>query len=603
MTTTNNQSQVVKRESIDPKYTWDLTPFFADDSQWESSFRQLKELLTTVSAYKGTLNQSLQHFKQFIVLKEQIITLAGRLYTYAKMRWDENTKSNTYKSLFERVQLISAEVETSLSFVEPEILNNLDTYLGYVENDDKLQEYRRYFERLKIQKEHILSDIEEAIISEASILCQGPETIFNVLSDSDLPFPMVTDDEGKQVKLSHSRYSTLMESYNRDVRSGAFHALYGTYRSYINTYASILTAHLKTDIFHSRVRKYADSLEAALKPNEIPVSVYENLLTAVEQSIPILQKYLQLRKQKLNLGDIHMYDLYVPIVPDLQYKLTYEQACDILLKAFAPLGEDYVNTVKGAFTDRWIDVFENEGKRSGAYSWGSYDTYPYILMNYQNNLNSLFTLAHEMGHSMHSYYSKQKQPFATSDYVIFVAEVASTVNETLLFHYLLETSDDQKFKAYLLNYFIEGFRTTMFRQTMFAEFEKSIHEAIEQGDSLTNEQLSAMYYKLNQKYYSPAVVIDQDIELEWARIPHFYYNYYVYQYATGFSAAQALTKQILEQGEVAVQRYIEFLGGGSSKTPIALLQDAGVDMTTPQPILEAFKICEQYINELEKYLA
>lgn len=603
MTTTNNQSQVVKRESIDPKYTWDLTPFFADDSQWESSFRQLKELLTTVSAYKGTLNQSLQHFKQFIVLKEQIITLAGRLYTYAKMRWDENTKSNTYKSLFERVQLISAEVETSLSFVEPEILNNLDTYLGYVENDDKLQEYRRYFERLKIQKEHILSDIEEAIISEASILSQGPETIFNVLSDSDLPFPMVTDDEGKQVRLSHSRYSTLMESYNRDVRSGAFHALYGTYRSYINTYASILTAHLKTDIFHSRVRKYADSLEAALKPNEIPVSVYENLLTAVEQSIPILQKYLQLRKQKLNLGDIHMYDLYVPIVPDLQYKLTYEQACDILLKAFAPLGEDYVNTVKGAFTDRWIDVFENEGKRSGAYSWGSYDTYPYILMNYQNNLNSLFTLAHEMGHSMHSYYSKQKQPFATSDYVIFVAEVASTVNETLLFHYLLETSDDQKFKAYLLNYFIEGFRTTMFRQTMFAEFEKSIHEAIEQGDSLTNEQLSAMYYKLNQKYYSPAVVIDQDIELEWARIPHFYYNYYVYQYATGFSAAQALTKQILEQGEVAVQRYIEFLGGGSSKTPISLLQDAGVDMTTPQPILEAFKICEQYIDELEKYLA
>ncbi len=601
--TINNQGQMVSREAIDTKYQWDVTPFFANEDLWEESFKQLKALLPEVATYKGTLHQSVEQFKAFTLLKERIIIVMSRLYTYAKMRWDENTKSNTYKSLFERAQSIGAEVETSFSFAEPEIIAQLDVFLGFTEKDDKLKEYVRYFEKLQVQKQHILSEKEEAIISEASVLGQGPENIFSVLSDSDLPFPMVTDEQGQQVQLSHGRYVNFLESYQRDVRSGAFHAMYSTYKKYANTYSSILTANLKTDIFHARVRKYENSLEAALKPNEIPVEVYDNLIDAVNQSIPILQKYLQLRKQQLNVGDIHMYDLYVPIVPDVQYKLTYDEAREILINALAPLGADYIQVVKDAFEQRWIDAYENEGKRSGAYSWGTYETYPYILMNYQDNLNSLFTLAHEMGHSLHSYYSKKQQPFATSDYVIFVAEVASTVNETLLFHYLLNTSTDPKFKAYLINYFIEGFRTTVFRQTMFAEFEKAIHQSIEQGDSLTSDQLSDMYYKLNLKYYSPVVTVDKDIEVEWARIPHFYYNYYVYQYATGFSAAQALAKQILEQGTPAVERYIQFLSGGSSKTPIALLQDAGVDMTSPQPILEAFKVCGYYIDELKNYLA
>jgi len=597
-----NQSKIINREAIDSKYQWDIAKFYKNNDQWEESFTKVKTLIIKVEQYKGTLNKSVQQFKDFIFLKEEIIKLTSRLYTYAKMRWDENTKSNTYKGLFERAQNISAEVETVFSFAEPEIINNLEKISEFSAIDPKLKEYTRYFQKLKIQKDHILSEQEEAIISEASVLGQGPENIFSVLSDSDLPFPLVTDEQGQQLQLSHGRYSNLLESYQRNVRSEAFHAMYSTYQKYANTYSSILTAHLKTDIFHTRVRKYHNSLEAALKPNEIPIEAYNNLIDAVNQSLPILQKYLQLRKQKLNVGDIHMYDLYVPIVPDINYKLSYEEACQILIEAFAPLGEEYVKITKDAFEQRWIDVFENDGKRSGAYSWGSYDTYPYILMNYQNNLNSLFTLAHELGHSLHSYYSKNQQPFATSDYVIFVAEVASTVNETLLFHYLMKTSSDPKFKAYLMNYFIEGFRTTVFRQTMFAEFEKDIHEAIERGDSLTSEQLSEMYYNLNLKYYSPAVSVDKDIEVEWARIPHFYYNYYVYQYATGFSAAQALAKQILEEGKPAVHRYIEFLGGGSSKNPIALLQDAGVDMTSTEPILDAFKVCEYYINELEKYL-
>jgi len=596
-----NENKLINREAIDSKYQWDIVKFYENDTHWEESFIKLKTLLTEVEQYKGTLNKSLQQFKDFIILKEEIIKLTSRLYTYAKMRWDENTKSNIYKGLFERAQNISADVETIFSFAEPEIINSLEKITKFSEADEKLQEYTRYFEKLKIQKDHILSKQEEIIISEASVLGQGPENIFSVLSDSDLPFPSVTDEQGQQLQLSHGRYSNLLESYQRNVRSEAFQAMYSTYQKYANTYSSILTAHLKTDIFHARVRKYHNSLEAALKPNEMPVSVYSNLIDAVNKSLPILQKYLHLRKQKLNVGDIHMYDLYVPIVPDINYKLSYEQACQILIEAFTPLGEDYVQIIKDAFEQRWIDVFENDGKRSGAYSWGSYDTYPYILMNYQNNLNSLFTLAHELGHSLHSYYSKKQQPFATADYVIFVAEVASTVNETLLFHYLMKTSNDPKFKAYLMNYFIEGFRTTVFRQTMFAEFERDIHESIERGDSLTSEQLSEMYYKLNLKYYSPAVSVDKDIEVEWARIPHFYYNYYVYQYATGFSAAQALAKQILED-KSAVQRYIQFLSGGSSKTPIALLQDAGVDMTSTEPILEAFKVCEYYINELEKYL-
>lgn len=590
------------RDSIEEKYKWDLSPFYPNIQAWENDFQKLKGLLPLVQPYIGTLKNSSQTLSDFFKLKEDMIILTSRLYTYAKMRWDENTKVNQYKGLFDRAQHLSNETEQVLSFVEPELLENIEVVSNYVNDEPKLQQYKRYFDRLRAQKQHILSDKEEKIISEASALSQGPENIFNVLSDSDLKFPLIKDENNEDKQLSHGRFIRFMENYNQTVRKNAFNGMYGTYREFANTYATILNAHIKSDIFYSRVRNYNNALEAALKPNEIPVEVYHNLIDSVTQSLPILQKYLQLRKEQLRLDTLAMYDLYVPIVPDVNFTVTYEEACDMILNSLAPLGEEYVNTVRNAFQDRWIDVFENEGKRSGAYSWGSYQTYPYILMNFQNNLNSVFTLAHEIGHSMHTYYSKKSQPFATSDYVIFVAEVASTVNETLLFNYLLETSTDPMFKAYLINYHIEGFRTTVFRQTMFAEFEKTIHEVIESGDSLTSDQLCEMYYLLNVKYYTPAVEVDKDIELEWARIPHFYYNYYVYQYATGFSAAQALTKHIMENGKEAVEKYIAFLSGGSSKTPIELLKDAGVDMTSPQPILEAFSTCDRYIDELAKCL-
>ncbi|OEF96003.1 oligoendopeptidase F [Desulfuribacillus alkaliarsenatis] len=598
----SESDRIQARETIDEQYKWDISSFYKSEEEWRKEFEKVQLLLKEVEQYRGKLNQSSTLFKEFIILREKIIIGMGRLYTYSKMRWDENTKINKIKSMFDQAQNLSTEVERVLSFLEPELLKDLDTFLRFITTDEKLSEYKRYFAQLKEQQQHILSDKEEKIISEAGAMAQGPENIFSVLSDSDLTFPIIKDDNGEEKRLSHGRFIRFMESYNRDVRKQAFEAMYNTYRKYINTYSSILNAHLKTDVFNTRVRNYSSSLEAALKPNEIPVEVYTNLIDTVNKSLPLLQRYLKLRKKQLKLDSLEMYDLYVPIIPDIDFNVTYEEACDIILKSLEPLGTEYTDVVRECFEQRWVDVFENDGKRSGAYSWGSYNTYPYILMNYQNNLNSLFTLTHEIGHSVHSYFSKKRQPFATSDYVIFVAEVASTVNETLLFNYLFNNYDDNKFKAYLVNYHLEGYRTTVFRQTLFAEFEKVIHEMIERGDALTSDDFSDIYYKLNEKYYAPTVNINKDIELEWARIPHFYYNYYVYQYATGFSAAQALSKNILNNNQESVSKYIDFLASGSADKPIELLKLAGIDMTSPQAVLTAFESFNEYISALEELL-
>lgn len=599
----STNTKIASRQDIIDQYKWDVAAFYPSDDIWEEDYNKLKNIIVNVTDYKGQLSVSLDKFKSFTLLREEIKILMGRLYTYAKMRWDEDTKNNFYKGLFEKAMNLSNELDTVFFFVEPEIIANLDIFIQYADEDSKIHEYQRYFHRLKENKVHILSDQEEAIISEASLLISGPESIFGVLNDSDLELPIIKDDQGQDVQLSHGRFSRFMESYNRDVRRGAFEAMYSTYKKYINTYSSILTAHLKTDIFHARVRKYNNCLEAALKPNEIPLAVYDNVIDSIHDSLPSLQKYLELRKKILGYDNLHMYDLYVPMVTDFEYKISYEEACDILLKAFQPLGDEYVALVKEAFDKRWIDVFENEGKRSGAYSWGSYNTYPYILMNYQNNINSMFTLAHEIGHSIHSYYSKQKQPLATSSYVIFVAEVASTVNETLLFQYLLNNTEDKRFKAYLINYFIEGFRTTVFRQTLFAEFEKKVHEEMEAGSPLTSQELSDIYYELNKNYYAPAVNVDDEIRYEWARIPHFYYNFYVYQYATGFTAAQSLVRQILADSKDGQERYLEFLASGSSSDPISLLKSAGVDMMDKQSISQALESFSEYIDQLDKLLS
>ena len=441
---------------------------------------------------------------------------------------------------------------------------------------------------------------EEEILAAASDITKVSEDVYDMFSFADLEFPEIEDEEGNKVKLTHSNYSVFLKSKNPRVRKDAFEAMYLVYGKYKNTFASTLYGGIKSEIFYSKIRKYKSALEASLFQDDISVDVYNNLIKAVDESLPTLNKYVDLKKMFLGLEEIHMYDLYVPLTEKFDMKITYEEAKEIILNALKPLGDEYLKLIQRAFDERWIDVYENEGKQGGAYSWGSYDSHPYILMSYKNDLNSLFTLIHELGHSMHSYYSRTTQPYIYSSYKIFVAEVASTLNELLLINYLLENSKSKEETLYLLNYYLEQFRTTVYRQTMFAEFEKITHESVESGEPLTAKEFTDIYYKLNEKYYKESCVVDEQIGLEWARIPHFYSNFYVYKYATGFSAASALSKQILEEGKPAVERYIEFLKSGGSEYPLDQLRKAGVDMEKKESVEEALQIFKGLVDKLEK---
>ncbi|MCL6588143.1 MAG: oligoendopeptidase F, partial [Anoxybacillus sp.] len=442
-----------------------------------------------------------------------------------------------------------------------------------------------------------------ALLAQAAEIMAASSNTFGMLNNADLKFPTIIDESGDEVEITHGRYLRFLESEDRRVRHDAFKAVYETYGKYKNTFASTLSGAVKKDNFFARVRHYESARHAALSNNNIPESVYDNLVETINKNLHLLHRYVRLRKKVLGVDELHMYDLYAPLVKEVKMEITYEQAKDYLLKGLAPLGEEYVSIVKEGLENRWVDVRENVGKRSGAYSSGAYGTNPYILMNWQDNVNNLFTLAHEFGHSVHSYYTRKTQPYPYGSYSIFVAEVASTCNEALLNDYLLNTIDDEKKRLYLLNHYLEGFRGTVFRQTMFAEFEHMIHQKAQTGEALTADSLTSMYYELNKKYFGNDIVVDEEIGLEWARIPHFYYNYYVYQYATGFSAATALSKQILEEGKPAVNRYIEFLKAGSSDYPIEVLKKAGVDMTTAQPIQEACDVFAQKLEEMEQLLS
>ncbi len=592
------------RTEIAVQDTWRLEDIFENDEAWEAEFKEVKDALPKISEYKGKLGDSAEAFLEALAYQDEVMERLGKLYTYAHMRYDQDTTNSHYQGLNDRASNLYTQASSVSSYIIPEILSMDEASIkSFLEEKEELRVYEHTLDEINRQRPHVLSAEQEALLAQASDVLGSSSNTFGMLNNADLEFPSIKDEDGEEVEVTHGRYIRFLESEDRKVRQDAFKAVYSTYDKYKNTFASTLSGAVKKDNFYATVRNYDSARQAALSNNNIPEEVYDNLIKTVNDNLHVLHKYLDLRKKVLGLDELHMYDLFTPLVKDVKMKIPYTEAKDYLLKGLAPLGEDYLAILNEGFENRWVDVHENKGKRSGAYSSGTYGTNPYILMNWQDNVNNLFTLAHEFGHSVHSYYTRQSQPYQYGHYSIFVAEVASTCNEALLNDYLLKTIDDEKKQLYLLNHYLEGFRGTVFRQTMFAEYEHTIHKKAQEGEPLTPDLLTKLYYDLNKKYFGEHVAIDDEIGLEWARIPHFYYNYYVYQYATGYSAATALSKQILEEGEPAVERYLEFLKSGSSDYPIEVLKKAGVDMTSPQPIEEALKVFEEKLNEMEQLLS
>ncbi|MBP3041524.1 oligoendopeptidase F [Bacillaceae bacterium Marseille-Q3522] len=592
------------RDEIAEKDTWRLEDIFSSDDVWEKEFQDVKALLPNMQKFQGKLAESADTFYEALHSQDQLMERLGKLYAYAHMRYDQDTTNSLYQGLDDRIKSLYSQAASMLAFIVPEILSIDEQKIAqFLAEKKELQLYKHGLEEINLQRPHVLSAEQEAILAQASEVMAASGNTFGMLNNADLVFPEITDENGEKSEVTHGRYIRFLESANRQVRHDAFHAVYSTYGKFRNTFASTLSGQVKKDNFNARVRHYNSARHAALANNNIPESVYDNLVSTVNNHLPLMHRYVALRKKVLGLDELHMYDLYTPLVKNIDMKITYEEAKETVLKGLAPMGEDYLSILKEGFANRWVDVYENKGKRSGAYSSGTYGTNPYILLNWEDNVNNLFTLAHEFGHSVHSYYTRKNQEYVYGNYSIFVAEVASTCNEALLNNYLLKNIEDEQKRIYLLNHYLEGFRGTVFRQTMFAEYEHLIHQMSQNNEALTSDRLTEVYYDLNKKYFGNDIVIDKEIGLEWARIPHFYYNYYVYQYATGFSAATALSKQILEEGGPAVERYLAYLKAGSSDYPIEVLKKAGVDMTSPKPVEEACKVFEEKLTEMESLLS
>lgn len=592
----------MERQKIENQYKWTIDEMYPSESDLNKDIDKVKELIDKLASYKGKLAESKSNLYEALHTSEDAGRILEKLYVYTHMKSHEDTRINDNQGKATKIDMLSTELSMATSYMVPEIISMDEAKLNEYLQDEKLSFYKKYVDEILRVKPHTLSETEEEILAAASDLTAIPENVYDMMSYADMQFPEIEDEEGKKVKLTHANFSLFLKSKDRRVRKDAFKGLYSVYEQYRNTFASTLYGGVKSEIFYAKMRKYESALQGSLFNDDISVDVYENLIKSVSENIPALDKYIDLKKKFLGLDEIHMYDLYVPLTGDFDMKITYEEAKEIILEALKPMGEEYLSHIKDAFENGWIDVYENEGKQGGAYSWGCYDSKSYILMNYHDDLNSLFTLIHELGHSMHSTYSKSTQDYLYSSYKIFVAEVASTLNELLLINYLLKKSNSKEEKIYLLNYYLEQFRTTVYRQTMFAEFEKIVHETVEGGEPLTAEGFTNIYYKLNEKYYGKSCVVDEQIGLEWARIPHFYSNFYVYKYATGFSAASALSKQILEEGETAVSRYKEFLKSGGSDYPLNQLRAAGVDMEKKESVDEALSVFADLVDELEKEL-
>ena len=590
---------VLQRNEINEKDTWDLSTIFETDQKWEEELALLTEDTKEAASLEGHLLDSAE---SLLNITERYLDLSRRLeklYVYAHMKNDQDTRVAKYQEYYAKAMTLYSQLDQVFSFYEPEFMAiTEEQYQNFLAEEPKLQPYKHFFDKLLQNKEHILSQREEELLAGAGEIFGAASETFAILDNADIVFPFVKDEDGNEVQLSHGVYMRLVESKNRDVRRGAYEALYSTYEQYQHTYAKTLQTNVKVQNYRAKVRNYKSAREAALAANFVPESVYDNLVSAVRKHLPLLHRYLALRSKILGIPDLKMYDVYTPL-SSVEYSFTYEEALKKAEEALAVLGEDYLSRVKRAFSERWIDVYENQGKRSGAYSGGSYDTNAFMLLNWQDNLDNLFTLVHETGHSMHSSYTRETQPYVYGDYSIFLAEIASTTNENILTEKLLQEVQDDATRFAILNNFLDGFRGTVFRQTQFAEFEHAIHQADQNGEVLTSEFLNNLYADLNQEYYGLSKEDNPQIQYEWARIPHFYYNYYVYQYSTGFAAASALAEKIVHGSQDDRDRYIDYLKAGKSDYPLNIMRKAGVDMEKEDYLNDAFSVFERRLDEFE----
>lgn len=597
--------ELPERSDVPDEFKWRLSDIYASDADWEREYETVRAEIPKLSALRGTLGKSASDLLACLRKNDEIAVLLGKLYVYANMKSHEDTANATYQAMANRAGTLAVAFSAAASFVTPEIIaipeKKLRIFL-YGSTAEDFADHRFNIEEILRTKAHVLSVAEETILARAGDMAGVPENAFSMLTNADMKFPSIRDEKGKKVELTEERYIKYISSRNREVRKAAFEALYATYGKNLNTLGATFNGMLKTSRFYADARRYESDLAAAFDGPNIPLSVYANLVDTIESNLKPLHRYMALRKKALGVGKLHMYDVYVPLVKSPYREVSWEEAKKIALSALRPLGDDYMKQFERGLESGWIDVYPNRGKRGGAYSWGSYRTHPYILLNFNGEFNDIMTLVHEMGHSMHSYYSRKNQPYPTSDYTMFCAEVASTTNEELTLNYLLDGETDRKKRIYLLNQRLERIRSTIYRQTMFASFERAVHERNRRGEDTTAEELGRMWKALNAKYFGPGVVIDDGIAMEWARIPHFYTPFYVYVYATSYSAAASLAKGILAEGTPAVERYIRYLSSGSSKNSIELLREAGVDMSTPKPILDAIGLFDETLDEMERLL-
>lgn len=589
-----------KRSEVDERDTWKLEDMIPDGSRWEALFQEASQEIRRYGDFMGKLADSPDTLYQCLKFDDEMSRKTELLYVYSRMRSDQDTTDQTCQDMFARARSLSCQASEYSSFLVPEILSipkqTLDTYM---ESGNGISHFRRALKRMLDKREHTLSGEMEELLAQSQDAAQSAGQIFTMFNNADVKFPVITGENGEGIKITHGNYISLMESQDRRIRRDAFEGLYSVYAQYRNTLAAAFSANVKQAVFYAKARKYESARQYYLAGNEVPELVYDNLVKSVRKNLTKLHRYTGMRKKLLGVEELHMYDLYVPIVSEADRRYTFEEAKAMVKEGLAPLGEEYASILQEGFDSRWIDVYENEGKRSGAYSWGAYGSHPYVLLNFQGTLNNVFTLAHEMGHAIHSWYSDKNQSFTYAGYKIFVAEVASTCNEALLIRHLLNKTGSSREKAYLLNHFLESYRATLFRQTMFAEFEDMAHRKGAAGESLTAGALSQAYHKLNRDYFGPEITVDDEIDYEWERIPHFYTPFYVYQYATGFSAAVAISSRIIKGEPGALEGYKQFLSGGCSMTPIELLKLCGVDMSTTGPVDEALRFFGELLDEFE----
>lgn len=593
-----SETKILERNEIDDAYKWKLEDLFASDDLWEKEYDETMALAEEISSFQGTLGENAKTLLSYLKKADELQYDLVRVYVYANERCHQDTAVSKYQGYAAKADHLQVKAGSACAFADPEILQIQEAkWKEFYESEPELMHYKRVIDEILRAKPHTLSKEGERLLADVGELAVAPDNIFSMFNNADLKFPEIINADGQKLPVSHGSFIQLMENPDRAIRKQAFESVYHTYKSFGNTVSAIFLSQLKKEHFYAKARHYESVRAMHLDAGNIPEQVYDSLIENVHKHLPAMHRYMAKRKELLGVDELHMYDLYVPLVEEAKAKYTYEDAKKIVYDALAPMGEEYRAILQEGFTSGWIDVYENQNKRSGAYSWGAYGTHPYVLLNHKENLNSVFTLAHEMGHAIHTYYSNRAQSVTYADYRIFVAEVASTCNEALLMQYLLKNAKDERQQRYLINHQLEAFRTTLFRQTMFAEFEQIVHKKLADGEALTMQEFNRIYHDLNVLYYGQDVIVDEEIDYEWMRIPHFYTSFYVYQYATGYSAATAFSRMILEQGQPAVDRYVKnFLCGGCSKDPIELLRDAGVDMGTPKPVDEALEVFEHYLS-------